>query len=403
MLWTEQERDLRLLVADNVALSRRAAELALSGLNQPPLILDSEEAVAAALRDRHQLWDVLVIDRRLFGDQTIEALKLLEKEKRKPRVVVLGQLTDSARERSSLGGVDVYLLKPLRRLQLRNGVRQAMTPAAATIQEPVVKTNAHGEAMPHLLIVEDNEVNARLAILHLEKLGFAHEVARDGAEAVQRFRSGVYDGILMDCHMPIMDGYDATRSIREIESQPGWNRPRVRIIAMTANAMAGERERCLEAGMDDYLPKPLRAATLMQALSQVQHLRVEEDGEITFAEQDQSEAIAAIQQLAEELSEEAAVQLIENWLKDTPERLEEISQLAGDADQSKLKRVAHSLKGSSSLFGLTSIKNLCRDMEQLAEKNITTGQPLLASALQQAFADIEPVLRAELTRLQQLS
>ncbi|SKA93198.1 PAS domain S-box-containing protein [Prosthecobacter debontii] len=404
MQWSDREKDLRVLVADDVLLSRRAAELALKGLSQPALIVDNEAAAVAALLDPQSVWDLLVIDRRLFGDRSMDTLKILEKEKRRPKVIILGQLTDSARERSALGGVDVYLLKPVRRMQLRQGLREALEVKDSPTEMVSKPAVTHEKAMPHFLIVEDNEVNARLAILHLDKLGFTRDVARDGAEAVELFEKGIYDGILMDCHMPVMDGYEATRRIREIEASPEWHRPRVRIIAMTANAMSGERERCMEAGMDDYLAKPLRAAILLQALSHVQRLDdipPEKETEMPLDAQDVHEVISSIDQLAEELSAEAAAQLIENWLKDTPDRLGEISELAGGGDQTKLKRAAHSLKGSSALFGLNGIRNLCRDIELLAERDLTPGQPLLASALHQAFDAAVPLLRSELTRLQQ--
>ena len=136
-------------------------------------------------------------------------------------------------------------------------------------EESATHSTASG-TKPRLLLVEDNEVNSRMAMMMLEKNGCPAEIARDGELAVERFLSGVYDGILMDCHMPNMDGYEATRAIREIESSPQWQRPRCRIIAMTANVQAGERERCLAAGMDDYVSKPLRTKPLLEALSQVQ-------------------------------------------------------------------------------------------------------------------------------------
>ena len=238
--------------------------------------------------------------------------------------------------------------------------------------------------------------------MHLEKLGFTNEHARDGAEGVERFRSGVYDGILMDCHMPVMDGYAATRAIREIESDPAWSRPRARIIAMTANAMASERERCLEAGMDDYLSKPLRAAPLMEALSLIESLTGHHDDEMLLATLDQddwSSCVAAIERLAEELDPESTVQLLESWLVDTPSRLEEIHQLAGGEDQITLRRVAHSLKGSSALFGLDIIQQLCRDLESLAEAGRGTGQVPLANAIQDAYDRAVPALRGEIERL----
>ncbi|MFC5457130.1 ATP-binding protein [Prosthecobacter fluviatilis] len=140
-----------------------------------------------------------------------------------------------------------------------------------------------GGIKPRLLLVEDNEVNARMAMMLLEKNGYPGEVARDGEEAVERFASGVYDGILMDCHMPNMDGYEATCAIRQMEAGAGWRRPRCRIIAMTANVQAGERERCLAAGMDDYVSKPLRTKPLLEALGQIGVLALEAEPALVAA------------------------------------------------------------------------------------------------------------------------
>lgn len=402
VLWPEEVRDFRILVADDVPLSLRAAREALIGLTNEPVLVESEAALVASLRDRQHLWDVVVIDRRLFGNRTMETLRTMEKDRRKPRIIVLGQLTDSARERTSLSEVDIFLTKPLRRLQLRTAIRQvaqeSFRPATqALIQVAPIRT----EPLPRLLIVEDNEVNSRLAILLLEKLGYAAEIARDGSEAVEHFNTGVYDGILMDCHMPVMDGYEATRTIREIEASENWTRPPARIIAMTANAMSGERERCIAVGMDDYLPKPLRSVPLMQALAKVSVLTpgTAADTPPEWTIQEQFETDQSIKQLVDELNNEAAIQLIENWLKDTPLRLEEIIQLAGGSDQSALKRVSHSLKGSSSLFGLCRISNLCRSLEQSAESQTTPGQTPLATQLHRAFDIVEPVLKTALQRL----
>ncbi|MBE2286284.1 MAG: response regulator [Prosthecobacter sp.] len=256
---------------------------------------------------------------------------------------------------------------------------------------------AHGTgSRPRLLVVEDNEVNARMAMMMLEKHGYPAEVARDGEEAVDRFASGVYDAVLMDCHMPRVDGYEATRTIREIESTALWKRPRCRIIAMTANVMAGERERCLAAGMDDYVSKPLRAKALTEALS---HVRVLENTRIVepgpdSAPDDQSAVQEAISQLIEELSREDTAELVQNWLKDTPERIQELEKLAATDDQNSLRRVAHALKGSSSLFGLNQLHALCRELEQLAEQGARTNQPALVEQIKQAFKIAAPALTA---------
>jgi CheY-like chemotaxis protein len=104
-LWPEEVRDYRVLVADDVPLSLRSAREALQGLVHKPVMVESEASLVATLRDRQQLWDVVVVDRRLFRDRTIEVMADLERERRRPRVIVMGQLTDSARERTSLGKV----------------------------------------------------------------------------------------------------------------------------------------------------------------------------------------------------------------------------------------------------------------------------------------------------------
>ena len=403
--WPGEVRDYRILAADDIPMSLSAARAALHGLAAEPLFVENEAALIASLRDRHQFWDVVVVDRHLFGQRTIDTLRALEREKRKPRVILLGQLIETARERTALSDVDIFLTKPLRRLQLRAAIRQFAQSDFRPITQPLMKPaefqRASTEPLPRLLIVEDNEVNSRLAILLLEKLGYATELARDGEEALDHFSSGLYDGVLMDCHMPVMDGYEATRAIRDLEASPTWKRPRARIIAMTANAMAGERERCLAVGMDDYLAKPLRSVPLMEALSHIRVLGGNHEGDqITgWSQKENSETAQSIKQLVDELSEEAAEQLIENWLKDTPARLQEIMHLVGGPDQPSLKRVAHSLKGSSSLFGLSRISKLCRDLEQSVESQVTLSQRPLAADLHQAFGIVEPVLQAELNRL----
>jgi len=265
----------------------------------------------------------------------------------------------------------------------------------AGARDEIVPYSTAGGIKPRLLLVEDNEVNARMAMMMLEKNGYPGEVARDGEEAVARFASGVYDGILMDCHMPNMDGYEATRAIREIESSSLWKRKRCRIIAMTANVQTGERERCLASGMDDYVSKPLRAKTLIEALNRVHVLaEARESTEAPkWSAEDTTAARDALQQLSDELSTEDAIELIENWFIDTPARILELEKLAGSDDQATLRRTAHSLKGSSSLFGLSSFYNLCRELEQSAENNQRTGQQALIAKLKQFLACAVPELR----------
>ncbi|MGH8663621.1 MAG: response regulator, partial [Burkholderiales bacterium] len=117
------------------------------------------------------------------------------------------------------------------------------------------------DSRPRILLAEDNGVNQEVACAMLHNLGCEADVAHDGAEALERLAAGSFDAVLMDCQMPRMDGFEASREIRSLEAQRADGR-RVPIIALTANAMEGDRERCLEAGMDDYLAKPFKLAEL---------------------------------------------------------------------------------------------------------------------------------------------
>jgi CheY-like chemotaxis protein len=131
---------------------------------------------------------------------------------------------------------------------------------------------SHPDILPgsrslHILLAEDNAVNEKVACAILKKAGHTVEVARDGRQAVRLMAAGSFDVVLMDVQMPEMDGFEATAAIREMEKGTGAHTP---VIAMTAHAMGGYKERCLEAGMDGYVTKPIRREVLLQALAEFQ-------------------------------------------------------------------------------------------------------------------------------------
>jgi CheY-like chemotaxis protein len=188
----------------------------------------------------------------------------LQVEKAGVKLVLMSRLSDSQGSRfgspGARGWADVS--KPIRQLQLMGVLRQALTaiPSEA-VRSPAIGT-APANPVPReklrILVAEDNPVNQKLICLQLQKLGYAFEIASDGLEVLTKVASKPYDVILMDCQMPGLDGYEVTRRIRassELAVQP-W------IVAMTAHAMLGDREKCLEAGMDDYISKPIELAGL---------------------------------------------------------------------------------------------------------------------------------------------
>ena len=166
-------------------------------------------------------------------------------------------------------GATGQLAKPIKQTQLARHVllalglhSSAFVERASALPLPVLPARGADTARRRVLLVEDNGINQRIGAALLARGGYECELASNGAEALGALARGPFDAILMDCQMPVMDGYEATRRIRAMETGGA----RVPIIAMTANAMEGDREKCLEAGMDDYLAKPVTGKSLHSKL-----------------------------------------------------------------------------------------------------------------------------------------
>jgi len=211
-----------------------------------------------------------------------------------------------------------------------------------------------------ILVAEDHPFNRKLCQLMLDTFGARAEWAVNGREAVEKFQPGNYDAILMDCNMPELDGHQATAAIRKIEAEKKSAR-RVRIIALTANALTGERERCLAAGMDDYISKPFTAQQLYQSLLAA----------VPAAGGDGSAAETfnpvRLEQLCNELERDAVVNMIGDFLNEFPGRLAEIRRLEAAASWDELERAAHSLKGLAALFGFQKLSEKFLALEDAAD------------------------------------
>jgi PAS domain S-box-containing protein len=235
-------------------------------------------------------------------------------------------------------GVDGALAKPVNQSQLYDAIATILA-RASTVAEAAPAATAEPERLgarvgtgAHVLVAEDNAVNRLLAVRLLEGLGCSVDVAMNGAEAVEMSAGADYAAIFMDCQMPVLDGYEATGRIRDRES----GGERVPIVAMTANTMAGDRERCIEAGMDDYLPKPLRVEELEEALQRA----LGDDDDWLDAE------------IAELFIEESGAQL------------EGLRTAAESGDLAEVARLAHTMKGAAATVGATGMAALAAEMEQ---------------------------------------
>jgi len=242
-----------------------------------------------------------------------------------------------------------------------------------------------------LLVVEDNQVNQQVALGILENLGYRADVVSDGRSALRILAEKDYDLILMDCQMPEMDGYEATRQIR----QPGTTvrNPVIPIIATTAHAMAGDREKCLEAGMNDYVTKPLRRKEVEQAIEQWTASRPNtlDRGEVSPPQSTPEQAVTIFDadDFVERLSgnEEMAQRIVRGFVDDIPRQIGLLAQAVSDLDAGAVRLTAHSIKGAAGNVGGV-------EMEQNAKKLEQTGR---AGDLAAAAAQL-PELKASFER-----
>jgi len=236
----------------------------------------------------------------------------------------------------------------------------------------------------------------------LEDLGCTVLLASNGREALREIERERPDLVLMDCQMPEMDGYDAATEIRKREG----DLRRTTIIAMTANALDGDRERCLAAGMDDYISKPVRQETLSAVLERWSPERsansqspespdASESAEAGSAAVIDQRAIADLRRLQSSTDADFFNHLIDLFVEETPRRLTAMSAALAAANPEALAHEAHALKGSSGHMGATRMNALCDILEEQGRAGSVTGAPALLSVLEEEFARVQKALEAE--------
>ncbi|MZP28160.1 response regulator [Heliobacterium undosum] len=244
-------------------------------------------------------------------------------------------------------------------------------------------------ADPMILLAEDNPVNQKLVLLQLKKLGLQAHAVMNGRDAVEAARSGRYSLILMDCQMPVMDGYEATQTIRSYEGKQGAHTP---IIAMTAYAMQGDKERCLQAGMDDYLSKPF----VIQALRQVLERWLPADPGIGGAcDTDVIDCgvLDSLRELQEEDEPDIVAEVIEIFLRDTPPKIEALREAVRQRDARAMANLAHSLKSSSAGIGANALSACSKELEIMGRQGCLDSAPVKAEQVAREFERTQKALR----------
>ena len=269
-------------------------------------------------------------------------------------------------------GIEAYLTKPVKQARLFTCLAEVM--GAAGLEEPIVNRTPASALAPtahltRILLAEDNGVNRLVAAGQLAKLGYHADTVANGAEALDLLKRIPYDVILMDCQMPEMDGYQATRLIREHQSRAGNNSPRTHIIAMTANALQGDREKCLAAGMDDYISKPVRLADLETALKRLETSRPTQPA-APEKQEFAAEPILDMEQInsASDGDPGRLRELIEMYLEEARADFSHLARAVESDSAEQIARYAHKLSGASSTCGINRFAAVLRHLEELAHK-----------------------------------
>jgi PAS domain S-box-containing protein len=413
--WVPDLRGVRVLcVAGHPAASRsvvsRVAEWGAAVDTAPSAAFALAALRAAAAADR--AYDVVLIDRRLPDDRGASFARTLRGDPVLADTSVVLLQTWVAREAAATlreSRIDATATKPVRTGAIRAALVKALGIDHPDARVATATPAGPGAASLRLLVAEDNKVNQQVARLALQKLGHRVDLVANGFEAVDAVSRIPYDVVLMDCQMPDLDGYGATEAIRRL---PGAM-AQIPVIAMTANAMQGDRERCLAAGMDDYVTKPFQMDQLRAVLARWSQSRgtpvVERPGDgaaethAAPAALDAPPIDPAVFGALRELEEEGAPgflrELIDLYLSDLPGRLAELERAVAAGDAPAVQRAAHTLKGSSANLGARRVATDCEAIERDARSGSLARAAELLARVQLGAEQVRHALEEERRRI----
>ncbi len=392
----------RVLLIERHGFTRQSLALTLRGWGMRPSPSDSVTE-ACELIQAERVFDLVITDLETLGDDA-GALRqaLLTRSDPPAPVILLTPLMLS----QSMPADALWLNKPVRSAALREIVEHALAGGSGqTITVPVnvatVPPARAGEALGRVLLVEDNAINQKLALLMLEKLGYSADLAANGLEALAATARLNYDVVLMDMQMPELDGLSATRRIRA--ELPPERQPY--IIALTANALPGDREACLEAGMNDYLSKPLQVKDLRAAFARWEHrgelnvplpaLQPPANGSSNGTSPLAADPMNGLREMAEEYGHDIVAQIASQFVDSLPNIVTELETCMSQGDAARLRAVAHSLKGSSSNLGLKRTQTLAATLEQTARDGRLADAPTLIEQLRETLTVSAAAIRRE--------
>ena len=404
-----------LIVEDNRTNSDILMHHAATWQMRATAVGDAAGALAAVQRAGRR-FDLALIDWKLPGVNGIDlarALRATPGAAPPPLILLTSMTASNVAQAAREAGFAAYLNKPLRREELYRTITRVLGIAATPREAPrALPQGSERGSDGHVLLVEDNLVNQEIGAAMLAVLGLEVATANNGVEAVAMFERQRYGLILMDCQMPEMDGYAATAQIRSREAASGARK--TPIIALTANAMQGDRERCLAAGMDDYLAKPFSkpqlAAMVERWAASPENAQPAVDPASCGQHANTAPASAAIldqgaldniRSLERPGVPSLLGRVIDRYLADAPRLIEQMRAAREKADSAALARAAHTLKSASANVGASGVAEICKAVETDARNGAISGPATLLEGLETASGHVARALLAERLKVEQ--
>jgi two-component system sensor histidine kinase/response regulator len=391
---------LRVLIVDDNATNRRILEHQVRSWGMTSASADSGQAALDLLRDsaRGGSFDVAIVDKGMPGMDGVQLTRIIRDDPTVPTVPVALLTSAGVRgssERARRAGVAAYLTKPAHQSHLFDAIATILgtdtdddTVAAPVTQRTIARDRA--AARPVILVAEDNSANQKVAAAMLAKIGYRADVVANGAEAVEATKRIPYGAVLMDCQMPVMDGYAATAAIRSSEEGGA----RIPIIAMTASAMEGEAERCIAAGMDDYISKPVGRDQLASILGR--WVRALGDSTEPVAEPDpfDDETSASLRELMANQPGGYAGFLTQ-FIDGVAASLDEVRASLERGDLDTVAREVHTIMGAAAVAGADRLAAACRRLEADLKAGATHIDADAMRTIEEQFRRVDAWVRTE--------
>ncbi len=373
----------RLLVVDDNDTNRRILRRTAEDWGMRVVDLASPRE-ARDMIGRGEHFDLAVLD-DFMPDMDGVALAAAIRRHHGPASLPLLLLSSARHPGSDLADFNLVRIKPLRRSGLLDAFLDLLAPAQATAPTPEHDLPAPPAPALRILLAEDNAINRQVGTRMLESLGYHADVVENGVEAVTALQQAQYDLVLMDIHMPEMDGLEATRRIRALQ-----DRPQPRIFAMTASALDHERQACLDAGMDRHLAKPFRRRELESMLREVAASVGRQAPPITQAMTGRQADPAALAQLTSDIGAEGMAELVAELIGAAPGSLNALREAHDGGDAQGLVRTTQALQANCSMVGATLLAQDCAALARMQDAALSG--PLLESIMS-AYAALIAQLR----------